>query len=106
VVDEDAAIKRVAQDSYDSAIRKLASGRIDGWCSAKPGFVYALGKLKMEAEMGEQLDYGEAKIGFQVTGTKAESAEAHEFTITAEKLVTDGVAGQIFTHYVGSPYAP
>jgi ABC-type amino acid transport substrate-binding protein len=105
-VDGDAAIKRTGQDSYDSAIRKLASGRLDGWCSLKPGFVYALGQIKMEAEMGEQLDYGEYKIGMQVTAAKAESAEAHELAAIIDKLISDGTMGQIWIRYVGAPYTP
>ncbi|MGD0433115.1 MAG: transporter substrate-binding domain-containing protein [Acetobacteraceae bacterium] len=105
-VDSDAAIKRVSQDSYESAIRKMAAGRLDGWCSVKAGFTYTLGTLKMESEMGDQLDYGEVKIGFQVSNAKADSAEAHELTAVVDKLVTDGAAGQIFTRYLGSAYAP
>jgi polar amino acid transport system substrate-binding protein len=106
LVDADAAIKRVAQDSYDSAIRKMAAGRLDAWCSAKPGFTYALGALKMAADMGDQLDYGEVKIAFQVTSAKADTAETHELETVTAKLVSDGTAGQIFTRYVGAPYSP
>lgn len=105
-VDGDAAIKRTGQDSYDSAIRKLASGRLDAWCSLKPGFVYALEQIKMEADMGEQLDYGEYKIGMQVTSAKAESSEAHEIAAVINDLISDGTMGKIFIRYVGSPYTP
>jgi ABC-type amino acid transport substrate-binding protein len=105
-VDADAAIKRVAQDSYDSAIRKMAAGRLDAWCSAKPGFTYALGALKMGDEMGDQVDYGEVKIAFQVTSAKTDSAEAHELGGIVDQLVSDGTAGKIFTRYVGAPYTP
>jgi hypothetical protein len=84
----------------------MAAGRLDGWCSVKAGFTYTLGTLKMESEMGDQLDYGEVKIGFQVSNAKADSAEAHELTAVVDKLVTDGAAGQIFTRYLGSAYAP
>jgi ABC-type amino acid transport substrate-binding protein len=105
-VDSDAGVKRVSQDSYESAIRKMAAGRLDGWCSVKAGFTYTLGTLKMDAELGDQLDYGEVKIGFQVTNAKADSAEAHELTDVAGKLVGEGVAGQIFTRYLGAPYSP
>ena len=105
-VDGDAAIKRTGQDSYDSGIRKLASGRLDAWCSLKPGFVYALGQIKMEADVGEQLDYGEYKIGMQVTAAKAESAEAQEVAAIIGDLIRDGTMGKIFTHYVGAPYTP
>ena len=106
VVDGDAAIHRVSQDSYDSAIHKLAAGRLDGWCSIKAGFTYALNGLKMTADVGDQLDYGEVKIGFQVTNGKADSTEAHDLTAAVDKLVSDGVAGKIFTTYLGSPYSP
>lgn len=106
VVDGDAAIHRVSQDNYDSAIHKLAAGRLDGWCSIKAGFTYALDSLKMTAEVGDQLDYGEVKMGFQVTSAKAGSAEAKELAAVVEKLVSDGTTGQIFTHYVGAPYTP
>jgi ABC-type amino acid transport substrate-binding protein len=105
-VDGDTAIKRTGQDSYESAIRKLAAGRLDAWCSLKPGFVYALGQLKMEADMGEQLDFGEYKIGMQVTGAKAESAEAHQLAAIISDMISDGTMGKIFTRYVGAPYTP
>jgi ABC-type amino acid transport substrate-binding protein len=106
LVDGDAAIKRNGQDSYESAIRKMASGRLDAWCSLKPGFVYALAQLKMESQMGEQLDFGEYQIGMQVTGAKAESAEAHELAAIIDKLISDGTMGQIWIRYVGAPYTP
>jgi ABC-type amino acid transport substrate-binding protein len=106
VVDGDAAIHRVSQDNYDSAIHKLAAGRLDGWCSIKAGFTYALNNLKMTADIGDQLDYGEVKMGFQVTSAKAGSAEAQELAAVVEKLVSDGITGQIFTRYVGAPYTP
>jgi ABC-type amino acid transport substrate-binding protein len=106
VVDGDAAIKRTAQDSYDSAIRKMAAGRLDGWCSIKAGFTYALDKLGMGDKIGDQLEYGAVNIGFQVTGAKIESDEAKDMTALVEQLVRDGVAGQIFTHYLGAPYTP
>jgi ABC-type amino acid transport substrate-binding protein len=106
VVDSDAAIKRVAQDSYESAIRKMAAGRLDGWCSVKAGFTYTVGILKMGDQVGDELDYGEVKIGFQVTNGKADSTEAHDLTAAVDKLVSDGVAGKIFTTYLGSPYSP
>jgi hypothetical protein len=102
----DAAIHRVSQDNYDSAIHKLAAGRLDGWCSIKAGFIYALNRLKMTADVGDQLDYGEVKMGFQVTSAKAGCAEAQEMAAAVEKLVSDGIAGQIFTRYVGAPYTP
>jgi len=105
-VDGDAAINRIAQDSYDSAIRKMAAGRLDGWCSVKGGFTYALGVLKLETEIGDQIDYGEVKIGFQVTSAKAESAEARSMSAVVEKLVSDGIAGQIMARYLGAPYPP
>ncbi len=106
LVDGDAAIHRVSQDNYDSAIHKLAAGRLDGWCSIKAGFTYALNNLKMTADMGDELDYGEVKMGFQVTSAKAGSPEAQELDKVVEKLVSDGTTGQIFTHYVGAPYTP
>jgi ABC-type amino acid transport substrate-binding protein len=106
MVDADTAIKRVPQDSYESAIRKMAAGRLDGWCSVKAGFTYTLKTLKMDAELGDELEYGEVKIGFQVTNAKADSAEAHELAAVAAKLVSDGEAGKIFTRYLGSPYTP
>jgi polar amino acid transport system substrate-binding protein len=106
LVDGDAAIHRVSQDNYDSAIHKLAAGRLDGWCSIKAGFVYALNALKMTSEIGDQLEYGEVKMGFQVTGGKAGSAEAKEMAAVVEKIVSEGGTGQIFTHYVGAPYLP
>lgn len=105
-VDGDAAIHRVGQDSYDSAIRKLAAGRLDAWCSVKPGFTYAVNNLKMASDMGDEVDYSEVKIGFQVTNAKANSAEAHELATVVEKLVGDGTAGKIVAHYVGAPYPP
>jgi polar amino acid transport system substrate-binding protein len=105
-VDADAAIKRVAQDSYESAIRKIAAGRLDAWCSAKPGFTYALRSLKMDTDMGESVDYGEVKIAFQVTNGKADSAEAHDLEDLVGKLVAEGAVGQIFNRYVGAPYPP
>jgi ABC-type amino acid transport substrate-binding protein len=105
-VDADAAIKRVPQDSYESAIRKMVAGRLDGWCSVKAGFTYTLHTLNMDADLGDQLDYGEVKIGFQVTGAKADSAEAHGLATVIDKMVADGVSGQIFTRYLGAPYAP
>ena len=106
LVDSDTAIKRVAQDSYESAIRKMAAGRLDGWCSVKAGFTYTLGTIKLDAPLGDQIDYGEVKIGFQVTSAKAESAEARQMATLVDKIVSDGVAGQIFTRYVGAPYPP
>ena len=106
MIDADTDIKRVPQDSYESAIRKMAAGRLDGWCSIKAGFTYTLSTLKLDAELGDQLEYGEVKIGFQVTNGKAESAEAHELTTVTGKLVSDGEAGKIFTRYLGSPYTP
>jgi ABC-type amino acid transport substrate-binding protein len=106
VVDGDAAIHRVSQDNYDSAIHKLAAGRLDGWCSIKAGFTYALNNLKMTSDVGDQLDYGEVKMGLQVTSAKAGSAEAKEMAAVVEKLVSGGIAGQIFTRYVGAPYTP
>ena len=106
LVDSDTAIKRVAQDSYESAIRKMAAGRLDGWCSVKAGFTYPLGTIKLDAPLGDQIDYGEVKIGFQVTSAKAESAEARQMATLVDKIVSDGVAGQIFTRYVGAPYPP
>jgi ABC-type amino acid transport substrate-binding protein len=106
VIDEDPAIKRVSQDNYDSAIHKLAAGRLDGWCSIKAGFSYALGSLKMDAELGDQLEYGEVKIGFQITKAKVDSDEAHEMIAVVDKIVSDGIAGQVFAHYLGSAYAP
>jgi ABC-type amino acid transport substrate-binding protein len=106
LVDGDAAIHRVSQDNYDSAIHKLAAGRLDGWCSIKPGFTYALGALKMNAEIGDQLEYGEVKMGFQVTTGKSGSAEAKEMAGVVEKLVSEGITGQIFSRYVGAPYLP
>jgi polar amino acid transport system substrate-binding protein len=106
LVDGDAAVHRVGQDSYDSAIRKLAAGRLDAWCSIKPGFTYALNNLHMAADMGDEVDYSEVKVGFQVTGAKADSAEAHELASVVEKLVQDGTAGKIVAHYVGVPYPP
>jgi ABC-type amino acid transport substrate-binding protein len=105
-VDSDAAVKRVAQDSYESAIRKMAAGRLDGWCSVKAGFTYTVGVLKMGDQIGDELDYGEVKIGFQVTNGKADSTEAHDLTAAVDKLVSDGVAGKIFASYLGSPYSP
>jgi ABC-type amino acid transport substrate-binding protein len=106
VVDGDAAIHRVSQDNYDSAIHKLAAGRLDGWCSIKAGFVYALNALKLNADMGDQLEYGEVKMGFQVTTGKAGLDEAKELAATVEKMVSEGITGQIFRRYVGSPYLP
>ncbi len=106
IVDADSEIKRVSQDSYESAIRKMAAGRLDGWCSVKAGFTYTLGTLKMDAEVGEQIDYGEVKIGFQVTNAKVDSAEAHELADVVNKIVADGTSGKIFTRYLGAPYPP
>jgi hypothetical protein len=60
----------------------------------------------MTADMGDELDYGEVKMGFQVTSAKAGSPEAQELDKVVEKLVSDGTTGQIFTHYVGAPYTP
>jgi polar amino acid transport system substrate-binding protein len=106
VVDGDAAIHRVSQDNYDSAIHKLAAGRLDGWCSIKAGFIYALTALKMNAEIGDQLEYGEVKMGFQVTSAKAGLDEAKEMAAVVEKMVSEGVTGKIFSQYVGAPYLP
>ena len=106
VVDGDAAINRVSQDNYDSAIRKMAAGRLDGWCSIKAGFMYALNALKMNEEIGDQIEYGEVRMGFQVTKTKADTPEAHEMAVAAEKIVSEGIAGEIFRRYVGAPYPP
>jgi hypothetical protein len=60
----------------------------------------------MEAELGDQLEYGEVRIGFQVTNAKADSAEAQALTAVTAKLVIDGEAGRIFTRYLGLPYNP
>ncbi len=106
LVDADAAIKRVPQDSYESAIRKMAAGRLDGWCSVKAGFTYTFATLKLDTELGDQIEYGEVKIGFQVSNAKADSNEAGELTTAAAKIVSDGEAGKIFTRYLGLPYAP
>lgn len=106
LVDGDAAIHRVGQDNYDSAIRKLAAGRLDAWCSIKLGFTYALKNLNMAADMGDEVDYGAVKVGFQATAAKADFAEAHELATVVEKLVSDGTAGKIVAHYVGAPYSP
>jgi len=106
LVDADQAIKRAAQDSYDTAIRKIAAGRLDGWCSIKPGFAYALKALKLEEEIGDQLDYGEVQIGFQVTRAKLESPEAKAMAALVEQLVADGVTGRIFERYVGVAFRP
>jgi ABC-type amino acid transport substrate-binding protein len=105
-VDSDTEIKRTPQDSYESAIRKMAAGRLDGWCSVKAGFTYTLNALKMDSEIGDQIEYGEVKIGFQVTNAKADSEEARQLTEVAAKVVSDGEAGKIFTRYLGSPYTP
>jgi ABC-type amino acid transport substrate-binding protein len=106
VVDADVAIHRVAQDSYVTAIRKLIAGRLDGWCSIKAGFAYTLRAMAAEDQIGDQLEYGEVQIGFQVAGDKVGSPEAQELTAVVEGLVQDGVAGRIFTHYLGAPYPP
>lgn len=105
-VDADPAVKLVAQDSYESAIRKLAAGRLDAWCSIKPGFIYTLRSLKLDGDMGQSVDYGEVKIAFQVTNAKADAAETHQMEELVGKLVTEGVPGQIFNRYVGAPYTP
>jgi polar amino acid transport system substrate-binding protein len=106
LVDGDAAIHRVSRDNYDSAIHKLAAGRLDGWCSIKAGFTYALSALRMNADVGDQLEYGEVKMGFQVTSGKAGSDEAKEMAGVVEKIVNEGITGQVFSRYVGSPYLP
>jgi ABC-type amino acid transport substrate-binding protein len=106
LVDGDAAIHRVSQDNYDSAIHKLAAGRLDGWCSIKAGFMYALNNLKMNADIGDQLEYGEVKMGFQVISGKAGSAEAKEMAAVVEQVVGEGITGKVFSHYVGAPYLP
>lgn len=105
-VDQDPAIHRTAQDNYEVAIRKLAVGRLDGWCSIKAGFIYALSGLDMRTQMGPELEYGAIWIGLQVTASKQQSADAKELSAALDTLVSEGVAGQIFTRYLGEPYPP
>jgi ABC-type amino acid transport substrate-binding protein len=106
VIDNDQAIHRTSQDSYDLGIRKLAAGRLDAWCSIKAGFVYTLAKTEMADKIGDQLEYGEVKIGMQVTRAKVDTTDAKEIGAIVDGLVADGTAGQIFTRYVGTPYKP
>ena len=105
-VDQDPAIHRTAQDNYEVAIRKLAVGRMDAWCSIKAGFTYALNGLGKQNQMGPELEYGAIRIGLQVTGSKKQSTDASELSAALDILVSEGVAGQIFTRYVGEPYPP
>jgi len=106
LVDGDAAIKRTAQDGYDTAIRKLAAGRLDGWCSIKPGFTYALKNLNLDQDIGDQLEYGQVKIGFQVTRDKLDTPEAKAMAALVDQLVTEGVTARIFERYVGVAFRP
>lgn len=106
VIDNDPAIHRTSQDSYDLGIRKLAAGRLDAWCGIKPGFLYVLAKSQMADEMGDMLDYGESDIGLQVTRAKLDTAEAKDIRAIVDGLVADGTAGAIFSRYVGTPYKP
>ncbi len=106
LIDNDPAIHRASQDSYDVAIRKLVTGRLDGWCSIKAGFIYTLNKTDLADKLGDQLDYGEVKIGLQVTRTRLNTAAAKEIGTIVNGLVDDGTTGQIFSRYVGEPYKP
>jgi hypothetical protein len=60
----------------------------------------------MNDDIGDQLEYGAVKMGFQVTTGKAGSAEAMDMAAVVEKLVSDDSIGQIFNRYVGAPYPP
>jgi ABC-type amino acid transport substrate-binding protein len=106
LIDSDADVKRTAQDSYDAAIRKLAAGRLDGWCSIQPGFIYALRTLKLEQDIGDQLAYSEVRIGFQVTRAKADAPEGRAMAGLVDQLVSEGVTGKIFERYVGVAFRP
>lgn len=106
LIDNDPAIHRLSQDSYVVAIRKLAAGRLDGWCSIKAGFVFNLSKLGMASEIGEELDYGDVKIGLQVTRSKIGSPEAQGVIDAVEALARDGTVAHVFQDYVGASYAP
>jgi ABC-type amino acid transport substrate-binding protein len=106
LIDNDAAIHRASQDSYDMGIRKLAAGRLDAWCSIKAGFIYTLNKTDMTDKMGDQLEYGEVKIGLQVTRAKLDTPEAKDVGAVVEHLLQDGTVGAIFSRYVGTPYTP
>ncbi|WP_158808503.1 ABC transporter substrate-binding protein [Beijerinckia sp. L45] len=105
-IDDDPAIHRVSQDSYELGIRKLAAGRLDGWCSIKAGFIYTLDKTDMAAKIGDQLDYGEVQVGMQVTRAKLDTAETKDVRAVIEGLLADGTVGRIFSRYVGKPYTP
>lgn len=106
LIDDDPAIHRVGQDSYELAIRKLAVGRLDAWCSIKPGLIYALDKSGAANQLGERIEYGEVKIGLQITRAKLNTDEAKQVESIVADLLTDGTVGQIFSRYVGTPYAP
>ena len=106
LIDDDPAIHRVSQDSYDLGLRKLASGRLDAWCSIKAGLVYTLNKTDMAATIGDQLNYGEVKIGMQISRAKLDSAEAKDVGAAVDLLLKDGTVGGIFSRYVGAPYNP
>lgn len=106
LIDDDAAIHHASQDSYDVAIRKLAAGRLDAWCSIKAGFVYTLAKSDFADKMGDQLEYGAVKIGLQVTRAKFDTTEAKDVGAAVDHLLQDGTVGTIFTRYVGTSYTP
>jgi ABC-type amino acid transport substrate-binding protein len=106
LVDGDAAVHRVPQDSYETAIRKLAAGRLDGWCSIKAGFTYTLSSLKLDSDLGDQVEYGAIKIGLQVSKANLGTPDEQSLSATMKKIVASGTAGQIFTHYLGAPYQP
>ena len=64
-VDGDPAIHRTAQDNYEAAIRKLAAGRLDAWCSIKAGFSYTLDGLNMRQQMGPELNTARSGSGYK-----------------------------------------
>jgi ABC-type amino acid transport substrate-binding protein len=105
-IDADPLVHRAAQDSYETAIRKLAAGRLDGWCSIKAGFSYALSALKMEDQIGDQIEYAKVQIGFQVTPGKRDTIETKELAATVDRLVQSGMTDKIFTRYLGATYRP
>ncbi len=106
LIDGDPSIHRMSQDSYETAIRKLASGRLDGWCSVKAGFDYALNNLGMTDQIGDQFNYGSASLGLQASQAKAGTSEAKVMAQAVAGLVDDGTASLIFTHYLGKAYPP
>lgn len=105
-VDSDPAIHLASQDNYEVAIRKLAAGRLDGWCSSKAGFDYALGNLHMADQMGNKFEYGEVNIGLQASHAKAGTPEADRMAHAVADLVAEETAGRVFMQYLGKTYSP